>query len=155
MWEKRLALPFIQVEAFPNASSTVYTACHFSAAHKHTLIGWFFCVCLFVFNDLDSCQPTGEGFVDAASDGDQVLDDVLAAGRLAAAAAAQENNGLILACGEEAPVRSLGHAVDVRGRVFPPAAFEHLHHLQSRPAFLHSAAHRCVSSVCRRRPYLL
>lgn len=75
-------------------------------------------------------QPTGECFVSAASNGDQVLDDVLAVGGLATTALAQQNNRLILTSGQEVPVCSLGHAVNVRGSVLPSAALEHLHHLE-------------------------
>lgn len=46
-----------------------------------------------------------------------------------ASAAAKQDDGLILAGGQEGPVGGLGHAVDVGGRVVPPAALEHLHHL--------------------------
>lgn len=77
-------------------------------------------------------QPTGECFVGAASNGEQVLDDVLTIGGLATATLAQQDNGLILASGQEVPIGSLGHAVNVRGSVLPPAALEHLHHLERR-----------------------
>lgn len=74
-------------------------------------------------------RPTREGLVGAASDGEEVLDDVLAVGGLSAPTLAQQNDGLILPSGEEVPVGSLGRAIDVRGGVLPPAALEHLHHL--------------------------
>lgn len=79
-----------------------------------------------------SFQLTGECFVGAASNGKQVLDDMLTVGGLATAALAQQDNGLILTSGQQAPVSSLGHAVNMRGSVLPPAAFEHLHHLEGR-----------------------
>lgn len=75
-------------------------------------------------------QPTGEGFVGAASDGNEVLDDVLAVGGLAATTLAQQDDGLILASGQEVPISSLGHAVNVWAGVFPSAAFKHLHYLE-------------------------
>lgn len=77
-------------------------------------------------------RPTGEGLVGAASDGEEVLDDVLAVGGLSTPTLAQQNDGLILSSGEEVPVGRLGCAVDVRGRVLPPAALKHLHHLGKR-----------------------
>ncbi len=80
----------------------------------------------------DPFQPTGECFVGAASDGEQVLDDVLTVGGLATATLAQQDNGLVLASGQEVPIGSLGHAVNVRGSVLPSAALEHLHHLEGR-----------------------
>lgn len=81
---------------------------------------------------LNSLGPTGECFVGAASNGEQVLDDVLTVGGLATPTLAQQDNGLILASGQEVPIGSLGHAVNVRGSVLPPAALEHLHHLERR-----------------------
>jgi len=77
-------------------------------------------------------QPTGECFVGAASNGDQVLDDVLTVGGLATSTLAQQDDGLILSSGQQVPIGSLGHAVNVRGSVLPSAALEHLHHLQRR-----------------------
>lgn len=77
-------------------------------------------------------RPTGEGLVGAASNGEKVLDDVLAVGGLSTPTLAQQNDGLILSSGEEVPVGCLGCAVDVRGRVLPPAALKHLHHLGKR-----------------------
>lgn len=55
---------------------------------------------------------------------------MLAVGGLATSALAQQDNGLILASGQEVPIGGLGHAVNVRGGVLPPAALEHLHHLE-------------------------
>lgn len=55
---------------------------------------------------------------------------MLAVGGLAASTFAQQDDGLVLASGQEVPVGGLGHAVNVRGRVLPPAALEHLHHLR-------------------------
>lgn len=55
---------------------------------------------------------------------------MLAVCGLATATLAQQDNGLILASGQEVPVGSLGHAVNVRGSVLLPAALEHLHHLE-------------------------
>lgn len=55
---------------------------------------------------------------------------MLAVGGLAASTFSQQDDGLVLASGQEVPVGSLGHAVNMRGRVFPPAALEHLHHLR-------------------------
>lgn len=77
-----------------------------------------------------SIQPTGEGFVGAASNGNEELDDVLTVGGLAATTPAQQDNGLILTSGQEVPISSLGHAVNVRACVFPSAAFKHLHYLE-------------------------
>lgn len=54
---------------------------------------------------------------------------MLAVGGLAAAALAQQDDGLVLASGEQVPIGGLSHAVDVGRRVLPPAALEHLHHL--------------------------
>lgn len=86
-----------------------------------------------LFNQsMDAFQPTGECFVGAASNGDQVLDDVLAVGGLATTTLAQQDDGLILSSGQEVPIGSLGHAVNVRGSVLPSAALEHLHHLERR-----------------------
>ncbi|TNN80784.1 hypothetical protein EYF80_009018 [Liparis tanakae] len=89
MWEKRLALEFIEVELLPKASRMVLT---------------------------------GEDFARAASDGDQVLDQVLAVGGLAATRLAHQHNGLILACGEQVAaqrkaggLRYLEEALGVRG----------------------------------------
>lgn len=76
------------------------------------------------------CSLTGEDFARAPGDGDQVLDQVLAVGGLAAAGLAQQHDGLILAGGEQVAVRRLSHGVDVRSRVLAPAAFEHVHHLR-------------------------
>lgn len=53
-------------------------------------------------------------------------------GGLAAATLAQQDDGLVLASGQEISVGSLGHAVNVRGSVLPPAALKHLHHLEIR-----------------------
>lgn len=80
--------------------------------------------------NLDPFQPTGEGFVGAASNSNEILDDVLTVGGLATTTLAQQDNGLILASCQEVSVCSLGHAVNVRGGIFPPAAFKHLHHLK-------------------------
>lgn len=77
-------------------------------------------------------RPTGESLVGAASDGEEVLDDVLAVGGLSTPTLAQQNDGLVLSSGEEVPVGRLGCAVDVRGCVLPPAALKHLHHLEKR-----------------------
>lgn len=57
---------------------------------------------------------------------------MLTVGGLATATFAQQDDGLILTCGQEVPVGSLGHAINVRGSVLPPAALEHLHHLVRR-----------------------
>lgn len=81
---------------------------------------------------MDPFQPTGECFVGAASNGEQVLDDVLTVGGLATTTLAQQDNGLVLASGQEVPIGSLRHAVNVRGSVLPSAALEHLHHLERR-----------------------
>lgn len=85
---------------------------------------------LLTWNFWASLEPTREGLVGAASDGEEVLDDVLTVGGLPAPALAQQNDGLILSSGEEVPVGSLGRAIDVRGSVLPPAALKHLHHLK-------------------------
>lgn len=76
-----------------------------------------------------SIQLTGKCFVCAASNSNKILDDVLTVGRLPTTTLSQQDNGLIQASGQEVPVSSLGHAINVRGRVFPSAAFEHLHYL--------------------------
>lgn len=55
---------------------------------------------------------------------------MLAVGGLATSALAQQDDGLILASGQEVPIGGLGHAVYVRGGVLSPAALEHLHHLE-------------------------
>lgn len=81
---------------------------------------------------MDSFQPTGEGFVGAASNADQVLDDVLTVCSLAASTLAQQDNGLILTSGQEVPISRLGHVVNVRGSVLPFAALKHLHHLAKK-----------------------
>lgn len=83
--------------------------------------------CLFFFFCL--CRLTREDFSCAPSDGDQILDQVLAVGGLATAGLSQQHNGLILAGGEQVAVRRLSHSVDVRSRVLTPAAFKHVHHL--------------------------
>lgn len=75
-------------------------------------------------------KPTWKGFVGAASDVEQVLDDVLAVGGLATSTFAQQNDWLVLASGQEVPIGCLSQVVNVRGRVLPPAALEHLHHLR-------------------------
>lgn len=75
------------------------------------------------------CSLTREDFARAPSDGDQILDQVLAVGGLAAAGLAQQHNGLILTGGKQVAVRRLSHGVDMRSRVLTPAAFEHVHHL--------------------------
>lgn len=54
---------------------------------------------------------------------------MLAVGGLAAAGLPQQNHGLVLAGGQQAAVRRLGHGVDVRRRVLAAAPFEHVHHL--------------------------
>lgn len=72
---------------------------------------------------------TGEDLAGAASDGGEVLDEVLAVGGFAAAAGAQQHNRLVLAAHQHAAVGGLGHRVDVRGRVLPAAPFEHVHDL--------------------------
>ena len=82
---------------------------------------------------------TGEGPAGAASDGDQVLDQVLGVGGLAAAALAQQHHRLVLPRGQQAAVRRLGHGVDVRRRVLPPATLEHVHHLG--PTHVHTDTH--------------
>lgn len=53
-------------------------------------------------------------------------------GGLAATTLAQQDDGLILASGQEISVGCLGHAVNMRGGVLPPAALKHLHHLERR-----------------------
>lgn len=77
-------------------------------------------------------KPTGEGFVGAASYGQQVLDDVLAVGGLATTTLSQQDDGLVLSTSQEVPICSLSHAVNVWGSVLPLAALEHLHHLERR-----------------------
>lgn len=72
---------------------------------------------------------TREDLAGAASDGGEVLDEVLAVGGFAAAAGAQQHNRLVLAAHQHAAVGGLGHRVDVRGRVLPAAPFEHVHDL--------------------------
>lgn len=57
---------------------------------------------------------------------------MLTVGGLATTTLAQQDNGLVLASGQEVPIGSLGHAVNVRGSVLPSAALEHLHHLERR-----------------------
>lgn len=54
---------------------------------------------------------------------------MLAVGGLATSTFAEQDDGLVLASGQQVPVGGLGHAVNVWGRVLPPAALEHLHHL--------------------------
>ncbi len=81
---------------------------------------------------MDLFQHTGECLVSASCYVEQVLNDVLTVGGLAAATLAQQYDGLILASGQEVPIGSLGHAVNVRGGVLPPAALKHLHYLQRR-----------------------
>lgn len=92
-----------------------------------------YCVCSAIFCDsaalLSVCSLTREDFARAPSDGDQILDQVLAVGGLAAAGLAQQHNGLILTGGKQVAVRRLSHGVDMRSRVLAPAAFEHVHHL--------------------------
>lgn len=87
---------------------------------------------MFFLVSLDPFQPTGKGFVGAASNADQVLNNVLTVCSLATPTLAQQDNGLILTGGQEVPVSRLGHAVNVRGSVLPFAAFKHLHHLAER-----------------------
>lgn len=77
-------------------------------------------------------KPTGEGFVGAASYGEQVLDDVLTVGGLATTTLSQQDDGLILSTSQEVPICSLSHAVNMWGSVLPLAALEHLHHLERR-----------------------
>lgn len=78
---------------------------------------------------LPICRLTREDFACAASDGHQVLDQVLAVGGLAAARLPQQHDGLILPCGEQAAVSRLGHRVDMRSRVLTSTALEHVHYL--------------------------
>lgn len=70
---------------------------------------------------------------------------MLAVGGLAAAALAQQDDGLVLASGEQVPIGGLSHAVDVGRRVLPPAALEHLHHLGTEEKS------RAVTRVCYHR----
>lgn len=74
-------------------------------------------------------ELTGEDLAGAAGDGGEVLDQVLAVGGFAAAAGAQQDDGLVLAAHQHAAVRGLRHRVDVRGRVLPAAPLEHVHDL--------------------------
>lgn len=75
------------------------------------------------------CSLTRENLASATSNGDQILDQVLAVGGLATAGLAQQHNGLILTGGQQVAVRRLSHRVDMRRRVLPAAAFKHVHHL--------------------------
>lgn len=77
----------------------------------------------------DACSLTREYFACAACNRDQILEQVLAVGGLAAARLAQQHDGLILSCGEKVAIGRLCHGVDVRSRVITPAAFEHVHNL--------------------------
>lgn len=81
---------------------------------------------------MNPIQLTGEGFVGAASNSNKILDDVLTVGGLATTTLAQQDDGLIQASGQEVSVSSLGHAINVRGCVFPSAAFKHLHYLERK-----------------------
>lgn len=56
---------------------------------------------------------------------------MLAVGGLAAAAFAEQDNGLVLPRGQKVPVGRLSHCVDMRCCVLTPAAFKHVHHLQN------------------------
>lgn len=56
---------------------------------------------------------------------------MLAVGGLATATLAQQDDGLVLPCGEQVPIGRLGHSVDVRRCVLTPAALEHVHHLRN------------------------
>lgn len=76
------------------------------------------------------CRLTREDLARAAGDGDQILQQVLTVGGLAAAGLSQQHDGLVLAGGEQVTVRRLGHGVDVRSRVLAPTTFEHVHHLR-------------------------
>ena len=57
------------------------------------------------------------------------MHQMLAAGGLATATAAQEDDGLVLTAHKHRPVGGLGYCVDVRGHVLPPTPLEHVHHL--------------------------
>lgn len=150
IWEKRVALPFMMVGLFPKASRRVYRACHLSTGgerprgrqesrgtgrpgrktlgpsrglrphplsqvHSQSLS----CPCL----TRKHLVPAG------ACNGGQVLHQVLAAGGLATATAAQEDDGLVLAAHQHCPVCRLGHGIDVGCHVLPPTPLEHVHHL--------------------------
>lgn len=75
------------------------------------------------------CRLTREDFACAPSDGDQILDQVLAVGCLATAGLAQQHNGLILTGGKQVAVGRLSHRIDMRSGVLAPTSFEHVHHL--------------------------
>ena len=77
-------------------------------------------------------QPTGECLVGASSNSNQILDDMLTVGGLATSTLAKQNNGLILASGQEVPICSLCYAVNVRGSVLSSTALKHLHDLKGR-----------------------
>lgn len=65
----------------------------------------------------------------AAGDRHQILNQMLAVCGFAAAALPQEHDGLVLSRGQKVSVGGLGHCVYMRGRVFSPATFKHVHHL--------------------------
>lgn len=145
IWEKRVALLFMTVGLFPKASRRVYRACHFSTAEdrprghqesqgeKSRHLGgastptppsqahsqFLSCLCL----TRKHLVPAG------ACDGGQVLHQMLAAGGLATATTAQEDDGLVLTAHQHCPICGLGHGVDVGCHVFPPTPLEHVHHL--------------------------
>lgn len=85
----------------------------------------------------------------AARNGHQVLYQVLAAGGFSTATFTQQYDGLVLTCGQKFPVRSLGQAVDMGGRVLSAAAFKHVHHLRTgakQVYFFLSVVHFCSHS---------
>lgn len=95
----------------------------------HSLLSVHLSVCLLYLLSSSVCMLTREDFASTPSNGDQVLDQVLAVCGLAAARLAQQHNGLILSGGEQIAVGRLGHRVDMRSRVLSATAFEHVHHL--------------------------
>lgn len=92
---------------------------------------WLFSRLQSLFNYFcdSACSLTREDFACAPSDGDQILDQMLTVGGLAASRLAQHHDGLVLTSGEQVAVRRLSNGVDMRSRVLAPAAFEHVHHL--------------------------
>lgn len=162
-----MALLFMLVGQFPKASRRVYRACHFSTAghgpwvraarsqmrpadgeageRQSRRLGGAprplppprpGCPCL-----------TRKHLAPAARDGGQVLHQVLAAGGLATAAAAQQDDGLVLTAHQHCPVCRLGHGVDVGCHVLPPTPLEHVHHLGQEREALNSAPGPRLSAV--------
>lgn len=85
---------------------------------------------IIIFSLTFSALLTRKDLASAASNGQQVLHQVLAVGGLPTATFAKQNDGLVLPRGQKVPVGRLSHSIDMRCCVLTPAAFKHVHHLQ-------------------------